>query len=87
MSSPLEAFLLGLIMAGYGMVAVHFLRFWHLSGDRFFLLFAAAFAMLSLNQVGFMMTGDEAQTPFYFIRLAAYLLILAAVVQKNVSVR
>lgn len=87
MSSPLEAFLLGALMAAYGGAAVHFFRFYHLSGDRFFLLFGAAFATLSLNQIGFLMTGDEARTPFYVVRLAAYLLILAAIVQKNVSSR
>lgn len=87
MSGQLEAFLLGVLLAAYAGAALHFLRFYQLSRDRFFLLFALAFAVLSVNQLGFLLSGDEAVTPFYVARLAAFLLILAAILHKNVSAR
>ena len=66
-------------------VALFFLRFWHRSGDRFFALFALAFAVFAGNRVLFAAVDadDESRPWIYVVRLVAFLLILAAIVDKN----
>lgn len=67
-------------------IALFFLRFWRETGDRFFALFALAFAVFSANRVAltFVDAEDEAtRTWIYVVRLVAFLLIIAAIVEKN----
>ena len=75
----------GALIAGYLVAALFFLRFWSASRDRLFVLFAAAFLLLAIQRVALAVTHDtlEHQTPFYAVRLAAYVLILVAIVEKN----
>jgi hypothetical protein len=78
-------FLAGAVALGYAVAAVFFLRFWRTTRDRLFLAFAAAFALLAANQVlaALLEAGDE-RTPFvYSLRVLGFLLILAAIVDKN----
>ena len=78
-------FVAGASAALAGAASVFFLRFWRGTGDRFFLLFAAAFAVFAGNRVVLLVQrghGDEG-TWAYLIRLVAFLLILAAIVDKN----
>lgn len=78
-------FLSGAIALGSAAIALFFLRFWRQTADRFFLLFAAAFAVFAGNRVVLLVQrghGDEG-TWAYLIRLVAFLLILAAIVDKN----
>jgi hypothetical protein len=78
-------FLAGAAALGYALAAVFFLRFWRATRDRLFLAFAAAFALLAANQVlaALIEAGDE-RTPFvYSLRVLGFLLILAAIVDKN----
>lgn len=82
-------FLLGAISMGCAVAALLFLRFWHQSGDRFFLWFALSFLVESANRAVFAMGGavyEEAQV-YYLIRLGAYALILWAIVEKNILPR
>ncbi|MGH9889196.1 MAG: DUF5985 family protein, partial [bacterium] len=62
-----------------------FMRFWRQTRDRFFLVFGLAFWALCLNWVGLAATsgGDESRTYFYLVRLAAFVLILAGVADRN----
>ena len=78
-------FLFGAIFMGCIMASLFFLRFWKRSGDSLFLLFALAFALLGAERVvlSFLSPKDELKPYVYVIRLAAYLLIIAAVVNKN----
>jgi hypothetical protein len=88
-SSILVDYLAGAVTLGYLVGAAFFLRFWRRTRDRLFLAFAAAFALLSLNQAlaSFLGAGDEL-TPFtYVLRVLGFVLILFAIVDKNVSVR
>lgn len=67
-------------------VAGFFLRFWLRSRDLLFLLFALGFVMLAVNWFGLGMATvtDEARHWFFLIvRLAAFLLFLGAILQKN----
>lgn len=78
-------FLAGAAALGYSVAAMFFLRFWRATRDRLFLAFAAAFALLTANQVlaALIEAGDE-RTPFvYSLRVLGFLLILAAIVDKN----
>jgi hypothetical protein len=89
MTSPnaVNLFLWGASACASWVAGLFFLRFWRETRDRFFGLFAAAFWALSLNWIGLALTEppDEARTAFYLVRLLAFLLILAAVVDKNRS--
>ncbi|MGH8670110.1 MAG: DUF5985 family protein [Burkholderiales bacterium] len=78
-------FLAGATALGYALATVFFLRFWRATRDRLFLAFATAFALLAANQVlaALIEAGDE-RTPFvYSLRVLGFLLILAAIVDKN----
>ena len=78
-------FLAGAAALGYAVAGVFFLRFWRATRDRLFCAFAAAFTLLAANQVlaALLEAGDE-RTPFvYSLRVLGFLLILAAIVDKN----
>lgn len=65
------------------------LRFWRKTADRLLLAFCPAFALLALNQVlaAALEFGDE-RTPYvYSLRVLGFLLILWAIVDKNLSGR
>ena len=81
----ISAFLLGVTTMGCLTVAVFFARFHRDTGDRFFAYFALAFAVFAVNRfvLLFLDEADEARTWVYLVRLLAFALIIAAVVQKN----
>jgi hypothetical protein len=82
-------FLAGAVTLGYSVAAVFFVRFWRRTSDRLFLAFAAAFGLLAVNQVlaAALEFGDE-RTPYvYSLRVLGFVLILWAVVDKNLSGR
>jgi alpha-D-ribose 1-methylphosphonate 5-triphosphate synthase subunit PhnI len=82
-------FLAGAVTLGYAVAAVFFLRFWRKTADRLFMSFALAFTLLAVNQVlaAILEAGDE-RTPYvYGLRVLGFLLILWAIVEKNLSSR
>lgn len=78
--------LLGATAMGALCIALFFLRFWRESRDSFHLLFAASFVMLAVQRVLLAALDDttEAFPASYLLRLAAYILIIVAVVRRNV---
>ena len=78
-------FMLGAIVMACVVAGLFFLRFWRKTRDRLFALFAAAFAILAVNWVALaFMSGDEVvRTVLYAVRLVAFVVILAAIVDKN----
>jgi hypothetical protein len=80
-------FLWGASAMASAAAGLFFLKFWRRTRDRFFLFLALAFWALTLNWTGLAATrrGDEARTYFYLARLAAFVLIIGAVVDKNRS--
>jgi Family of unknown function (DUF5985) len=82
-------FLNGGVMMAALAVALFFARSWRRTGDRFFLLFALAFAVLSGERWGllFVRPDHELRHSVYLLRLAAFSLILVAVIDKNRSSR
>jgi len=86
-SAILVDFLAGAVTLGFFVAAGFFLRFWRRTRDRLFLAFAAAFMLLALNQVfaAFLGASDE-RTPYtYVLRVLGFVLILYAIVDKNLS--
>jgi hypothetical protein len=82
-------FINGILTTCYLVAAVFFLKFWRRTGERLFAAFAAAFALLGVAQPVPMLTGaeDEAQAVIYLARLAAFALIIAAILMKNFTSR
>jgi hypothetical protein len=62
-----------------------FLRFWRETADRLFAWFAVAFAMFMVNylMLAVVQMADEARFYAYLPRLAGFVLILAAIVDRN----
>jgi hypothetical protein len=81
----MEVFLMGAIAMAWGVAALFFLKFWRETRDRLFLIFAVAFGLLGAARV-IMAALEEPQdehSNLYWLRLAAYLLILIAIIDKN----
>lgn len=78
-------FLSGAAAAGSLAVGLFFLRLWRDTRDRFFALFGLAFWMMAANGIALLWAAPAAEHRhyFYLIRLAAFLLIIAAIVDKN----
>ncbi|HEV8431837.1 MAG TPA: DUF5985 family protein [Thermoanaerobaculia bacterium] len=74
-------FLSGVLTMGYAIAALYFLRFWRESRDPLFGWFAAAFALLACQRL-LLVTLRESDV-LYVVRLAAFILILVAIAQKN----
>lgn len=81
----MEHFMMGAIAMASVIVAVFFLRFWHDTGDRLFVIFAVAFVLLGVTRLGLALSPEhsEGETSWYWVRFAAFLLILAAIIDKN----
>ena len=78
-------FLSGAITFGFALAGLYFLRFWRRTHDGLFLTFAVAFVLMGLGQgVQALANVPEEERHFLFLfRLAAFGLILAAIVRKN----
>ncbi|MDP4200166.1 MAG: DUF5985 family protein [Bacteroidota bacterium] len=81
------ALLTGIISMGYGVSGLFFLRFWRQTRDRLFFVFAIAFWLLSIQQLAFALSSESAEdlTYLFVIRLVAFILILGAIVDKNLA--
>jgi membrane-associated PAP2 superfamily phosphatase len=75
----------GLMSAGYAVAGLFFLRFWTRTRDTLFAAFALAFWLMALNQAvaGFSRHAHAENSPAYLLRLAAFALIIVAVLRKN----
>jgi hypothetical protein len=84
-SNPLQDLISGATIMGYGVCALFFLRFWRSTRDRLFLVFSLAFALLALQRLALTLIEplQEWSTSLYMVRLLAFLLILAAIIDKN----
>lgn len=80
-----KEFFLGGIAAGDLIAGLFFLRYWRVTGDRFFLFFAWSFAFDSLSRAILAMDviTTESEPLIYLVRLASYALILVGIVDKN----
>jgi hypothetical protein len=80
-----EGLLLGVIVTASLAASAFFLKFWKQTRDTLFLGFSAAFAIEGVNRLAllFIEHPDEGNPIIYSVRLFSYLLILAAIINKN----
>ncbi|HEX5386450.1 MAG TPA: DUF5985 family protein [Gemmatimonadales bacterium] len=84
--TPVLPIISGAIVAGYTVAGLFFLRFWRETRDRLFAVFAVAFWTLGVQRLTLALLNDppdEAVTGLYLLRLAAFVLILWAIFDKN----
>jgi hypothetical protein len=81
----LNDFLAGAIVMGFAVAALLFLKFWRKTRQGLFLAFAGSFLLLSITQALLTLAGIliEERSWLYLLRLAAFLLILAALWSTN----
>lgn len=87
MNSSLEIFLMGVFAALSLVAALFFIKFWRKTADSLFLAFAASFLIRGLNESGrvSMEHPNEATTWSYGIGILSSLLIVIAIVRKNLA--
>ena len=75
----------GFVVSSAFVSALFFLRFFRIARERLFVLFAAAFAVMAVNNLALGLTSpdSEARVALYVVRLVSFLLILAAIVDRN----
>jgi hypothetical protein len=83
------AFLAGADTLGFLVGGLLFLRAWRRTQDSLFASFAAAFALLAANQAltVFVVLPEPEKSWIYLLRLAAFVLLIFAIVSKNVQTR
>jgi len=76
----------GAIAMGFCVAGLFFLRFWRDTGDRLFALFALAFILMAVSRAYFALTeSPDAGEDRYWVRFAAFAIILVAILDKNRS--
>jgi hypothetical protein len=68
-------------------IGLFFLRFWQETRDRLFAFFAPAFWLLAVNAylLGITSRDSEIRHYLYLSRLAGFVLIIIAIVEKNLQ--
>ena len=86
---PLLDFLGGALTLCYLLAALFFARFWRRTRDALFGGFALTFLLFTVNQilVSWLGADDERTGYTYVLRVLGFLVILYAVIRKNVSGR
>lgn len=81
----LHAYMSGALAALSVVATIFFARYWRVTQDRFFLFFAGAFLVMAVNWSAIASTTPAAEggSWAYWLRLAAFLLILGAILDKN----
>jgi hypothetical protein len=83
----LQDFTSGILGMGFAVCALFFTKFWMRTRDSLFLAFATCFFLLALGQVLTTILGlpQEERTWLYFLRLAGFLIVIAAILGKNLK--
>jgi hypothetical protein len=79
----MNVFLNGIIFASAFAATIFFFNSWQKTRDQLFFCFALAFALFGVERVVLTFFSKGVEYNVYLIRLAGFLLILAAIVQKN----
>ncbi|HEX3744442.1 MAG TPA: DUF5985 family protein [Bryobacteraceae bacterium] len=87
MNSAIEIFLVGVLSALSLVAGLFFLKFWRKTADTLFLAFAASFFIRGLNESmrASMARPNEATLWSYIVGMASSLLIVIAIVSKNMG--
>ncbi len=75
----------GALVMGYATAATFFFHFWRQTADRLFAMFSTAFVILAIQRLALALTTDvnAHSIALYGLRLLAFLIILAAIIDKN----
>jgi hypothetical protein len=78
-------FIHGMLTLACFAIGLKFLKFWRVSGDRFFLWFTSAFWVFAIGWTmrAFTPSMGEQAYLIFLPRLAGFLLIIAAIIDKN----
>ena len=78
-------FLSGAVALGFFVCALFFLRFWRRTRDTLFLAFALAFVLMGTGQSVLALANipTEERGSIYLFRLAAFAVIIFAIIRKN----
>jgi hypothetical protein len=84
-SEGIRQFVGGATMLADVVIALFFMRFWRQTSDRLFAIFSIAFFVFAINRIllTFLNEENEGRTFVYVLRLAAFLLIITGIVDKN----
>jgi uncharacterized membrane protein HdeD (DUF308 family) len=78
-----DFFMGGIAMASL-IVGLFFWKFWTKTHDRLFAMFAIGFWLLGVIRIGLSYTHDADESQYlYWVRLLAFGVILAAILDKN----
>jgi hypothetical protein len=82
---PPADFMAGLITAIFLVCGLFFVRFWIRSREGLFVAFALTFFLLALGHGATAVFGlaPEERTWIYLTRLAAFLILIVAIIRKN----
>lgn len=85
MNAELVTLAAGALILGYLAAGLFFLRFWRRTRDGLFVWFAVAFWLMAVNQLtlAFLDGPRDEMHWVYLIRISAFVLILWAIVWKN----
>lgn len=85
MGDTLSPVVSGVLIAGYLIAGLFFLRFWSETRDRLFATFAGAFWLLAAQRavLTLMDHSREDRVWIYGLRVLAFVLILGAILDKN----
>jgi hypothetical protein len=88
MTDPYQ-FIGGALTFGYVVLGLFFLKFWRRTRDMLFMMFAWAFWLMGANQLAVSASSsydvDVGWT--YVLRLLAFVLIILAIVRKNMEAK
>jgi hypothetical protein len=79
-------FFYGMITMGFVVSGLLFFRFWWRTSDILFLAFGVAFCLFALNEalIGQLTVMDAMQSWRFLPRLAGFILIILAIIWKNI---
>lgn len=85
MGDALSPLVSGMLVMGYLVAGLFFLRFWRDTRDRLFGIFALAFWLLAAQRFLLVLLGHTTRDDvwLYGVRVLAFALILGAIVDKN----
>ena len=81
----MDSFLQGCVATAFIVAGIFFLRYWKETRDRLFFFFSLSFVILGLNR-GLLVVCQQSHEDtyhLYLIRLIAFLILIAAIVDKN----
>jgi uncharacterized membrane protein len=87
MGYEFSQFMMGANTLGLLLLSLFFFRFWRRTGDELFATFGWVFVLLAINQalVALFAQENEEHSMIHLVRLAAFLLLIAAIVRKNTA--